>query len=476
MAENVIAGSPPQPLPEGEGQEKLSDASPKSASLPFGDPAEAIVAGHICLDVIPTLTGSAIEFVPGKLVEAGGVTTATGGAVSNTGLALHRLGVGTRLAGKIGADLFGDAILKILDANGPGLADGMVVSESEPTSYSIILSPPGADRMFIHAPGCNATFDEHDIPTGAFDGARLFHFGYPPLMERTYRNGGASLAAIFEGAKAAGITTSLDMSMPDMAGPAGQVNWRDLLGRVLPFVDIFVPSLDEMMVMLFAGSPPQPSLRAGTEACSHRERESELGEAANAFPKSESPSPVAPRKGAFGPTTPGRGWGGEPANACSACEENLRLIAAELLSMGAKIVVLKAGHRGLYLRSASEAALAHMGRSMPDDLPSWADRELWSPCFAVDVVGTTGSGDATIAGFLMGVLRGMTPEQSMTAACAVGACSVEAADALGGIRTWPKTSARIEAGWPRLSVGVELNGWQWDEQNGVWRGPCDCVV
>jgi len=439
-----------------------------------GESAEAIVAGHICLDVIPTLKGSAIEFVPGKLVEAGGVTTATGGAVSNTGLALHRLGVGTRLVGKIGADLFGDAVLKILTANGPGLADGMVVSASEPTSYSIILSPPGADRMFIHAPGCNATFHEHDIPAGAFDGARLFHFGYPPLMERTYRNGGASLAAIFEGAKAAGITTSLDMSMPDMAGPAGQVDWRALLGRVLPFVDIFVPSLDEMVVMLppisnhncvnaNTGSPPQPSLRAGTEACSHRERESELGKVFENVPKSDSPSP------------PGRGWGGEPANACSACEENLRLIAAELLSMGAKIVVLKAGHRGLYLRSASEAALAHMGRSMPDDLPSWADRELWSPCFAVDVVGTTGSGDATIAGFLMGVLRGMTPEQSMTAACAVGACSVEAADALGGIRTWPETAARIEAGWPRLSVGVELSGWQWDEPNGVWCRLRDCA-
>ena len=31
------------------------------------------------------------------------------------------------------------------------------------SSYSIILSPPNADRMLIHAPGCNATFGADDI-------------------------------------------------------------------------------------------------------------------------------------------------------------------------------------------------------------------------------------------------------------------------------------------------------------------------
>src|SRR5207249_468908 len=93
-----------------------------------------------------------------------------------------------------------------------------------------------------------------------------------------------------------------------------------------------------------------------------------------------------------------------------------------LLNMGAKIVGLKVGHRGLYLCTADVVTLADMGRGQPTKLKAWANRELWAPCFATSVVGTTGSGDATIAGFLLGLLRGMTPEATLSAACAVGAC------------------------------------------------------
>lgn len=59
------------------------------------------MAGHICLDVIPAFKQGAASLgellVPGKLVDVGPAVLATGGAVANTGLALHRLGVHTRL-------------------------------------------------------------------------------------------------------------------------------------------------------------------------------------------------------------------------------------------------------------------------------------------------------------------------------------------------------------------------------------------
>lgn len=50
------------------------------------------------------------------------------GTVSNTGLALHRLGVATRLIGKVGDDLFGHATLTIVEQHGAGLANHMLVS------------------------------------------------------------------------------------------------------------------------------------------------------------------------------------------------------------------------------------------------------------------------------------------------------------------------------------------------------------
>jgi sugar/nucleoside kinase (ribokinase family) len=387
--------------------------------------AEAVVAGHICLDVFPTLAG-AVLFRPGQTVEAGPVVFSTGGAVSNTGLALHKLGISTRLMGKVGSDLFGQEILQIVESHGPGLSEGMVIVPDESSSYSIILSPPNADRMFIHAPGCNATFGAADVRYDVLEGARLFHFGYPPLMERIYSNNGAELATIFQRVKAMGITTSLDLSMPDPNGAAGHADWHAILDATLPYVDIFLPSAEEILWMLRRPIFDQIAIKSETlRSLDQLEPEiiSELGQA--------------------------------------------------LLDMGAKIVGLKIGDRGLYMHSAGSEDLAQMGRSQVPDLTAWSDRELWAPCFMTQVNGTTGSGDATIAGFLMGLLRGMAPEDTLQAACAVGACSVEALDALSGIRSWPETEARIASGWLRLPLALDKAGWHWDTAQEVWLGPKD---
>ena len=389
---------------------------------------EAVVAGHICLDVFPTLVGGAVVFKPGQTVEAGPVVFSTGGPVSNTGLALHKLGISTGLMGKVGSDLFGQAILQIIESHGSGLFDGMVVVPGESSSYSIIISPPNADRMFIHAPGCNATFGVDDVRFDMLKAVRLFHFGYPPLMERMYINDGAELATIFQRVKALGITTTLDLCMPDPNSVAGQADWHAILGATLPYVDVFLPSAEEILFMLrrqlFDQFAANTSISRPLDQM-EPEMFSELGKI--------------------------------------------------LLDMGAKIVGLKIGDRGLYMRTANESVLSNMGRCQVKDVASWSNRELWAPCFATQVAGTTGSGDATIAGFLMGLLRGMTPEETLQAACAVGACNVEAVDALSGIRSWPETAERIAAGWPRLPVAIDLAkaGWSWDSIHEVWIGPVD---
>ena len=381
---------------------------------------EAVVAGHICLDVFPTLAGGHVLFRPGQTIEAGPVVFSTGGPVSNTGLALHKLGVATRLMAKIGTDLFGQAIRQILESYGPGLSEEMILARGEASSYSIILSPPGADRMFIHAPGCNATFGADDVRSEALDTARLFHFGYPPLMQRMYANDGVELAAIFSRVKALGLTTSLDLSMPDPNSAAGRANWHAILQATLPYVDVFLPSAEEILFML------------RRQAFDHFAAMSEHSRPLDHI----EPSLIAE-------------------------------LGQELLDMGAKIVALKIGERGLYLRTASATALTQLGRCQLADVAAWSNRELWSPCFATRVVGTTGSGDTTIAGFLLGLLRAMTPEAALSAACAVGACSVEAVDALSGVRSWSETEARLTAGWARVPIALDATnaGWRWDSEH-----------
>ncbi|MBQ9447317.1 MAG: hypothetical protein IJU61_12010, partial [Victivallales bacterium] len=61
---------------------------------------KAVVAGHICLDVIPAFENH-VDLTPGRLYEVGAPTFATGGAVSNTGMSMHILGTPGLLMGQV---------------------------------------------------------------------------------------------------------------------------------------------------------------------------------------------------------------------------------------------------------------------------------------------------------------------------------------------------------------------------------------
>ena len=395
----------------------------------------AVVAGHICLDMIPNLEhlkpGKFSElFMPGRLIVAGAVAFAPGGAVPNTGIAMHRLGVPVDLIARVGADPFGQIVREIIGAQGPRLAQGITADECSATSYTVIICPPGIDRIFLHCPGTNDIFCVEDIDLRLLEQADIFHFGYPPLMRRMYIEGGAGLVEVYRLAKATGTTTSLDMSLPDPSSPSGQADWTAILKSVLPYVDIFAPSIEELLFMI--GYPPVRRRKA-YEELSHAEGEGGAG--------------------LLELVTPGL----------------LSDLSSELLRLGVKMALIKLGERGLYLRTAGVAEVGQMGRGAPADLAAWADQELWAPCFQVEVVGTTGAGDATIAGFLSGLLRDLPPLQAMVAAVGVGACDVEAADATSGIRTWEETLQRIAAGWPQHAMTLATPGWTCDEATGVWR-------
>ena len=110
-----------------------------------------IVAGHICLDITPVFPEEKSQplskvLIPGKLIQTKAVNVNTGGAVANTGLALKFFGADVSLMGKIGADEFGAIIEKKLRTH--GAQDGLIVSPGESTSYSIVIAPPGTDRIF----------------------------------------------------------------------------------------------------------------------------------------------------------------------------------------------------------------------------------------------------------------------------------------------------------------------------------------
>jgi sugar/nucleoside kinase (ribokinase family) len=385
--------------------------------------ARVVVAGHICLDIIPDLNGVAPAsftdtFQPGRLLEVGAATLSTGGPVSNTGLALHRLGIPVRLVGKVGADPFGRVVLDLVEAHQSGLSQGMIIDPGTSTSYSVIISPPGFDRLFLHNPGANHTFQASDV-TLDLSQVDLFHFGYPPIMRQMFLNGGRELVNLFAKVKAAGATTSLDMAYPDPASEGGKADWRGILRDLLPTVDLFLPSIEELLYML------------------RRKQHDALQRSGQIIAQ------VTPRL--------------------------LHELSDEMLDMGLRVAVIKLGERGLYLRTAGKDALVQIGRAAPARVEEWVSQELWTPCFQARVVGTTGSGDATIAGFLAAWLHGFSPQPALTSAVAVGACNVEAADALSGLRSWEETQARIANGWAHLPLQLEDPGWFWNQEGQIWQ-------
>lgn len=387
--------------------------------------SDAVIAGHLCLDVIPTFPAEDDSPgrlpAPGELEEVGPAILSTGGVVANTGLALKRLGRDVRLMGKVGDDAFGRIVIAQVRSHGAYLANGIAVARDQATSYTIVLNLPGQDRSFLHCPGTNETFATADLNLDAIARSRLFHFGYPPVMASMYGNGGAELVSMFHAVKRLGVTTSLDMAMVDSHSPAARADWTAILKATLRDVDVFLPSIEEMLLLL-----RRPD-----------------------YDRMVAKGPILDQ------ITPGL----------------LTEFSGMLLEWGAKIVGFKLGQRGMYLRTACGEKMASLGRAAPREIAAWHDRELWAPVFRIARFGgTTGAGDATIAGFLAALLASCSPEDAVTFACAVGACNVEEADALRGLRNWNETWARISAGWERMPLVIDDPVWRFDPARQLWIG------
>lgn len=370
---------------------------------------KVIAAGHICLDITPVFEGRKAKqlgdiLTPGKLVHVGEADVHTGGCVANTGLAMKILGADVSLMGKVGEDVFGKIVcdaLRAYDADG-----GMIVARGESTSYTVALAVPGIDRVFLHNPGANHTFRADDIARKELEEAALFHFGYPPIMRSMYERDGAELVAVMKRAKACGAATSLDFAAIDPDSEAGRVDWRHILERVIPYVDILVPSVEELCFML------------------DRARFQEWQERA----------------------------AGKDITEILDVEKDVVPLADQCMAFGAKILLIKCGAPGIYYRTGSQQTLSDVGAKLELDTAAWADKAGFEASYVPEkVLSGTGAGDTSIAAFLTAILQGYAPEMALHLAAATGACCVEAYDALSGLKSFAELEQKMAQGWKKNS-------------------------
>lgn len=373
---------------------------------------KVIAAGHICLDITPVFPEQKVDniadiMIPGKLIQMGGADVHTGGAVANTGLAMKALGADVTLMGKVGADEFGGMVQNILHRYGAD--EGMIISKEESTSYSVVIAVPGIDRIFLHNPGANNSFGSEDIDYEKAAKADLFHFGYPPLMQRMYREGGKEMAQMFRRMKERHVVTSLDLAAVDAKSEAGRADWNDILSKSLPFVDFFVPSVEELCFMVD---------RDRYEAWSERATGRDITEVISL--------------------------------------EEVRPLAERAVSMGAKVVLIKCGAPGIYYRTASAEQMKPVCERLGLSVDEWADKDGFERSFVPErILSGTGAGDTSIAAFLVSMLEGAGLSEAVRLATATGACCVAAYDALSGLKPLADLKEKIEKGWAKN----EFAGW-----------------
>ena len=208
------------------------------------------VAGHICLDITPALTGPA-RLDPGLLFEVGPLSLALGGSVANTGRTLSALGADVLAFANVGDDALGEILRQALTTDDH--IDGRLsVISGTSTSYSLVFEPQGSDRTFWHHVGANREFDGAEIE---LEGIDIFHLGYPPLLPALLRHDGAPLHELLKRARAIGAITSVDLAVVDPTPEAGAADWNAVLRTMAAQTDLVSPSLDDLTAAFRIDSP-----------------------------------------------------------------------------------------------------------------------------------------------------------------------------------------------------------------------------
>ncbi|CEK17944.1 carbohydrate kinase family protein [Chthonomonas calidirosea] len=110
----------------------------------------------------------------------------------------------------------------------------------------------------------------------------------------------------------------------------------------------------------------------------------------------------------------------EEARKMAGDRDDPRDVAKFFLDHGVRIVGLKLGERGCYIRSAE-------------------GEEVQLPAFKVPAVDALGAGDAWVAGFLAGMVKQLDLERCAWLGNAVGASCVMSLGATSGVRGWEET-------------------------------------
>ena len=197
-------------------------------------------------DIDCILCGSCVADIPcrpfrldvaigaGRLLHTEPLQVVTGGIVNNSGVAMARLGMKAAVFTYVGRDEWARVIRDRLETEGLDCT-GLLEHPTAATSTSVVLIDPSGERSFAHCVGAPQFMDRRLFldHLDLFARSRMTLIGYYSMMHNLESDLPEVLAKIRE----TGCKTALDS-----AGSGGSMQPLD---RILPHLDVYVPSLDE---------------------------------------------------------------------------------------------------------------------------------------------------------------------------------------------------------------------------------------
>ena len=197
---------------------------------------DAAIFGLVVADLIAEPFKLRAPPPPGGLQLINSISLTTGGNVSNTGLAMARLGSSVAAAGLVGNDVLGAAVLQRLQQGGMD-TQYVFPTDGAQTSATVVAVEPGGERVFFHTPGATTLLDSEAFRRcfPLFQQCQYLQIGYFGLLPALTPHLPALLQALRQHAPR--LKIALDTVNP----PAD----ARLLTPILPHIDIFCPSRSE---------------------------------------------------------------------------------------------------------------------------------------------------------------------------------------------------------------------------------------
>ena len=195
---------------------------------------DCVLCGSCVADILVRPVPLDVPIGGGRLLHAEPLDVTTGGIVSNSGVAMARLGMKVAAFSYVGSDDWAVLIRRRLESEGLDCRR-LLTHPTGATSTTAVLIDPSGERSFAHCVGApklmnkSLFLDNLDL----FARSRMMLIGYYSLMPNLEGDLPEVLAAI----RQAGCQTALDT-----AGDGGAMQPLD---RILPHVDVYVPSHNE---------------------------------------------------------------------------------------------------------------------------------------------------------------------------------------------------------------------------------------